>query len=339
VEIPAIVTAGDGSASKAVYGQNKVFLDLDGRPLVAHVVAVLQQVPEVSEVWVVGNAERLREVFDQPEVRATITKPLHIVAQLRHLWENCWQAYRLTLPGAPPEGRDPASEADLDHQALYLSGDLPFATPQEISAFIHSAREADCDYAVGLVTDAALESFLPSASGKPGIEVAYFNLKEDRYRQSNLHWVKPGRLANRHYIEEMYQHRHQREFGNMIALAWRLLRSRQGGFTILFFYVLMHVAGVFDRWHWTRLADWLRSVIFVKRVEATVSRLLGTRFRFIVTECGGCAIDIDTEQEYDVSRERYEEWVAQQRVRAEALYGPPALPAAAGDRPGAEEHR
>ena len=32
--IPAIVTAGDGSAAKAVYGENKVVLEVDGRPLV-----------------------------------------------------------------------------------------------------------------------------------------------------------------------------------------------------------------------------------------------------------------------------------------------------------------
>jgi hypothetical protein len=339
VKIPAIVTAGDGKAAKAVYGQNKVFLELGGRPLVAHVVAVLQQVPEVSEVWVVGNAERLQAVFDRPDLRATLTKPLHIVQQLRHLWENCWQAYRLTLPGAPTEGRDPESEADFEHQALYLSGDLPFATPQEISAFIRATWEADCDYGLGLVTDASLESFLPAAPGEPGIEVAYFNLHEDRYRQSNLHLVKPGRLENRHYIEEMYQHRHQREFGNMLALAWRLMWSRQGGLTILFFYVLMHVAGVFDRWHWTRLADALRSVIFVKRVEATVSRLLGTDFRFIVTEAGGCAIDIDTDQEYDASQARFDEWIRQQRERAEALYGPPALAADASPAPVPEPDR
>ncbi|MGH0036114.1 MAG: NTP transferase domain-containing protein [Myxococcota bacterium] len=328
--IPAIVTAGDGSAAKAVHGQNKVFLELGGRPLVAHVVAVLQQVPEVSEVWIVGNAERLGEVFDRPEIRSTLTKPLHIVPQLRHLWENCWQAYRLTLPGAPPEGRDPESEADFEHQALYLSGDLPFATPQEISAFIQRSWQADCDYALGLVTAASLEDFLPESAGAPGIEVAYFNLKEDRYRQSNLHLVKPGRLENRHYIEEMYQHRHQREIGNMLALAWRLLMSRQGGLTILFFYLLMHVAGVLDRWHWSGIADRLRAVIFMERVEATVGRLLGTGFRFITTEAGGCAIDIDTDEEYDASRECFESWTARQRERAEALYGPPALPADAG---------
>ena len=50
--------AGDRGAAKAVRGENKVFLEVGGLPLVAHVVLALQDVPEVSAVWVVGDAER-----------------------------------------------------------------------------------------------------------------------------------------------------------------------------------------------------------------------------------------------------------------------------------------
>jgi 2-C-methyl-D-erythritol 4-phosphate cytidylyltransferase len=57
--VPAIVTAGDRRAAKAVHGESKVYLEVGGRPLVAHVVATLQRVPEISEVWVVGDADRL----------------------------------------------------------------------------------------------------------------------------------------------------------------------------------------------------------------------------------------------------------------------------------------
>jgi molybdopterin-guanine dinucleotide biosynthesis protein A len=160
--IPAVVTAGDRRAAKAVYGESKVYLELGGLPLVAHVVAVLQQVPEVSEVWVVGNEERLKGVFERPEVRARLAKPLHIVAQFRNLYENAWETFRRILPGAGPEGRDPVSEADLDQRVLYLPGDLPFATPQEISAFIRRGLANGCVYSVGLATDESLQDFYPS---------------------------------------------------------------------------------------------------------------------------------------------------------------------------------
>ena len=61
--IPAIVTAGDSRAAKAVYGKSKIYLELDGLPLVAHVVRTLQSVPEVDAVWVVGDLAKLEQAF------------------------------------------------------------------------------------------------------------------------------------------------------------------------------------------------------------------------------------------------------------------------------------
>ena len=49
VTVPAIVTAGDGSAARAVYGQSKVYLELGGEPLVVHVVRALQAAPEIEK--------------------------------------------------------------------------------------------------------------------------------------------------------------------------------------------------------------------------------------------------------------------------------------------------
>ena len=57
-----------------------------------------------------------------------------------------------------------------------------------------------------------MRAFYPEAPGKGGIHMAYFNLREGRFRQSNLHLIRPGRVLNRCYVEEMYEHRHQREF-------------------------------------------------------------------------------------------------------------------------------
>jgi len=323
--IPAIVAAGDRRAAKAVYGQSKVYLELGGRALVAHVVAALQEVPEVSEVWVVGNAERLHEVFDRGEIQQDLSKPLRIVPQFRNLYENVWQTYRRLLPGAGPTGRDPeASEArDL---VLYLSADVPFATPQEISQFIQRAAELDCDYACGLVTEQAMESFYPAAPGEPGIRMAYFNLREGRFRVSNLHLVRPARIVNRSYVEELYEHRYQKQFGNIVGLAARLMRKEEGGLRILRYYVLIHLAGFADRRGWRRLADWLRAWVPLDRVAQACSALLRADFRFAVTSVGGCAVDIDNEGDYDVAKRAFDSWRAAQRERAERECG--RLPAA-----------
>ena len=85
--LAAIVTAGDRGAAKAIYGKSTVYLEIDGVPMVARVVEMLQDVPEIDQVWVVGDSERLESVFT-PAVVAELSKPIHVVEQFRNLFEN-----------------------------------------------------------------------------------------------------------------------------------------------------------------------------------------------------------------------------------------------------------
>jgi len=328
VGIPAIVAAGDGKASRAVHGESKVYLEVGGQPLVARIVAVLQHVPEVSEVWVVGNAERLEAVLRESGVRDALSKPLHVVPQFRNLYENLWETFRRSLPGAPPEGRDPGPE-DAERAALFLSADLPFATPHEISAFVRLSQARDGDFACGLVPEQAMEGFYPTAPGEPGVQMAYFNVAEGRFRQSNLFVVKPAKLGHRYYIEEMYEHRYQKQLLPILGLAWRLLTRDGGGLAVLAGFALLQIAGIANRLGWNRLADRVRALLHFPRIEGVMSRLLATDFCFVVTEVGGCALDIDNEEDCDAARARFEEWMKAQLARGEMLYG--ALPERAGD--------
>jgi len=325
MKIPAVIAAGDRGAAKAIYGESKPYLELAGRSLVGHAIVLLQAVPEVSEVYVVGDAERLgRELAAEP-LRRELRKPLHVVPQLGNLYENAWQAYRCVLPGAGPEGRDPASEQDLDQRVLYLPADMPFATPEEVSLFVRGGLARDCDYALGLVTEASMQAFSPRAPGEPGIQMAFFNLREGRFRQSNLHLVRPARLGNRHYIEEMYRNRYQRELRPILVLAWQLLTSQRGGAAIVFYYALMHLAGFADRRGLTRIADRLRRRVPLERVARGCGDLLRTRFAFVITDVGGCAVDVDNEHDFEVARERFDAWTRMQRARALASAAPRAL--------------
>jgi hypothetical protein len=88
---------------------------------------------------------------------------------------------------------------------------------------------------------------------------------------------------------------------------------------------MMHVAGIADRYGYTQLARLLARVVTLKIHRTTISGILDTRFAFVITESGGCGLDIDTEEEYDAICDRFEEWSLAQRARATALYGP--LPA------------
>jgi hypothetical protein len=162
--------------------------------------------------------------------------------------------------------------------------------------------------------------------------MASFNLREGRFRQSNLHWVRPARIRNRHYIEDMYRNRFQREFGSIAGMAWRLLTSERGGLRVFYYYMLMHFAGVADRRGFPRLADALRRFAPLARIEAGCSDLLRASVRFVVTQAGGAAIDIDNEHDYDVAKLRFAEWSKAQSIRAERVYGALALAPGAPER-------
>ena len=324
--VPAVVAAGDRGAAKAIRGESKPYLAVGQQTLVADAVAVLQRVPEVSEVYVVGDAARLEKALaEDAALQRELRKPLTIVPQFRNLYENAWETYRRSLPGDGPGGRDPESAADFEHALLYLSADMPFATAQEISSFVRQSLAAGADYGLGLVTEESMEAFYPEP-GKPGIHMAYFNLRQGRFRQSNLHFVKPAKLGNRHYIEDMYENRYQRELGPILATAWKILAREGGGPQVVLSFFWMHFAGLLDRRGWRRIADWMRRWLDLDRVGGWCGALLKTRFRFVVTEGGGCAVDIDNDADFDIAQTRYEEWRAAQEARAVRIYGPLPLP-------------
>jgi len=136
--VPAIVTAGDSRAAKAVYGKSKVYLEIDGLPLVAHVVRALQDCPEIDAVWVVGDTSRLEAALGSKRLEDSLCKPLHVVPQQRDLISNAWETYRRILSGDVLVGRDPQPD-ELDTEVFLLSGDIPLATPQEFSSFVQQS--------------------------------------------------------------------------------------------------------------------------------------------------------------------------------------------------------
>jgi hypothetical protein len=102
---------------------------------------------------------------------------------------------------------------------------------------------------------------------------------------------------------------------------------------VLFSFVLMHLAGILDRAGLRRLADRLRRRLDLDRIAGYCGRLLDTQFRFVVTEAGGCAVDVDNEEDFDIARLRFREWREAQEERARGLYGALPLPERAGAPP------
>lgn len=314
--VPAIVLAGDGQDAKSVCGESKIFLEVGGVPLVVQVVLALQEARLVSEVWVVGDAPRLQEALGKTEIQEQLTKPLHIIAQGRNLYENAWGTYRQVLAGVGNPPRD-ARPDELDRRFFYLPGDLPFCLPEELSDFLTQAVAIDVDYVFGLVEEHSLEDFLPSEVGEVGIVPAYYNAREGRYRQSNLQLAKPARIGCRRVIADLYHFRYQKNFLNMLNITWGLARMPRGAFGLVWLFLKVHVAAYFHRRGSYGISNWIRKFITMEQCANAMGLGIQSSLRYVVTELGGCAIDIDTEHDYLAVRARYDEWIEVQETRAE----------------------
>ena len=319
--VQAVLMAGDRGASRAVRGTSKPFLPVGGKPMVIHVLEALLYTPEVSEVFVVGDPKRLDQCFAEfgaAQLMMQSGKPVHIVPQRRSLYENVWHAFLRARPASPPNVFGAVVEADRDHAILAVPCDIPLVVPEELSEFLAQAFAVDADYVVGLTPAEAMTQF-GSVDGSEGIEMACFNLAEGRYRQSNLHYVKPLRLENRHYVQDVYETRYQKEWGNTLRLALKIFFHEFRNVKVLFFYALMLLAGWLDRRGRTRMAAFVRRYVSLRRAERCLSDLIRGRLVTVVTALGGAAIDVDNEADLVVLEKRLEEWKAQQIRRARAL--------------------
>jgi len=310
MRIQAILLAGDGGASKAVRGTSKAFVEIAGKPMVVHVLETLLHTPEISEVFAIGDALGLEKAFAEHgcvALSAARGCALHVVPQARTLYENVWNAFLRSLPTAEP---------DPEHAVLVVPSDIPLLVPAEISEFLSKAEKLDADYVIGLTPEEALEPYRPHGS-EPGIEMAYFNLREGRFRQNNLHCVRPLKMGNRHYVQDMYENRYQKEWGNMLRLAWRVLTRELRNLWVLGFYLVMHVAGVLQRRGHRRLSDFVRRFAALPTVERGMSDLLRTRVLCVTTGLGGAALDIDNAEDLEVAERMFGRWKREQLARAE----------------------
>ena len=304
MSVQAVLLAGDRGHSRSVKGRSKAFVEVAGKPMLVHVLEALLHTPEVTEIFIVADAVRLEKMLarhgclEQASIRSC---PIHVVPQRNSLIENVWHAFLRTLP----PGEDP------DHAILVVPADIPLAVPEEISQFIRSASAANADHVVGLTPDSVLAPFAPR-DGSPGMRMACFNLAEGRFRQNNLNWVRPLRIGQRQYVQDMYENRYQKELGSMLRLGARIIRKEWRHLWVLFPYLIMHVAGVLQRRGYHRASDRVRSLVSLRTVERGLSAMLRTRFRTVETLLGGAALDIDNDDDLEVAEKMLERWKAMQ---------------------------
>ncbi|MBI4641169.1 MAG: NTP transferase domain-containing protein [Candidatus Tectomicrobia bacterium] len=302
----AIVTAGDRGASKFVYGRNKVFLEIREKPLIFYVIGALEESERVKHIHIVGPQKDLEKVFEQ---HGYGKKPLSIYEQQRNLYENVWNAFLHTLPGYQ-EGSEFDDSLQLiaqDKAILVVPGDAPLLTPFEVDEFLSQCDLGKFDYFLGLTSEDGLKPYYPDQYRR-GIKLAYYHFRDERYRHNNLHLVKVLRVANREYIQKMYDSRYQKEWKNILKLGWEILRVQQGGIGLLKNFLSLHMANLMSRFRLEHVEPFSRVFISLPEVEATISKVLATRFTTVNTSYGGATLDIDNEEQYEIIKENFEVW-------------------------------
>jgi hypothetical protein len=318
--LDVIITAGDRYASRPVLGDNKAFLPIAGIPVLHYVLSAVERARCTARIFVVGDKARLEQILAIPNTPYRGLCPVVVLEQGETLYDNVWTAFLHSLPDYTP-GMDwrPYTETPaLDKAILVMSGDIPLATPFEIDEFVDGCDLSLYDYCLGLTSATTLCAYYPQPH-RPGIEMAYFTLRDLQARHNNLHLVKPFRLGNRHYIQKIYNVRYQREWRNVVRLCLELSRVPEVSPRLLWAFLGLHVARAARQYGWQRA--WLFRPFFLElsMVASLLSQLLRTRFTMVMTRYGGCALDVDNAEHYEAICANFDRWMAHQETLAKEL--------------------
>ena len=319
-----IIAAGNRRASRAVLGTNKIMLPVAGAPVITHVLSAVERARCTDRIFVIGDTAQLEEALASPHSPFQSKRPLHLLEQYHTFYENVWGGFLHTLPDYDPEtGWQPyLDRPEADKAALFMSGDIPLATPQEIEAFVAACDLTRYDYFLGMTAEPALRAYYPQ-DGRPGIHMAYFNLRGLQIRQNNLHLVRPFRLGNRFYIEKMYEFRYQKEWHNILKLCWQLLGNQRGSWRFIGAFLCLHAAQLLSRYGLGNFRIARPFFLELPVVCSLLSQLLNTRFNIVTTPYGGCALDIDNAEHYAALCANFTAWLNHQQALAGDLKDSP----------------
>jgi hypothetical protein len=319
----ALVLAGDRKASRKVKGRNKSLLSIGDRAVICYIVEALIASRHVADIYVVGPKKRIEDAFATGSLK-TQGKRVTVLEQWDNLFENVWNGFLHTIPGYRP-GTNPDSyrgTASYDKVILALSGDIPLLTSFEVDELIEGADLTNYDYLAGVTRNTSLAYYYPRRRKKGvkkrrGIKHAYFHFAEGLLRQNNLHFGRPFRLAAKIYIEKMYEFRHQREWKDIVKLAFEILRTEKGSWKSFYYFAILQACMFLSGTGLTSISERLRRLVSLHRqVEPMIGRVLGTRFRSVETTYGGAALDIDSNHEFEAIKANFQDWIQYQKELA-----------------------
>ena len=296
-QLDVILLAGDRGAARSIHQQNKALLPLDGAPLLAHVLTALHGVSRIRRIAVVGPMAEIQPVLNGFRHQM----PILPLEQRNTAYQNFWLAFCHLGQQPGIDDRDP------DRAVLVLPADVPLASATELNQFLDNCNLNQLDYCVGMTSHTCLRRFYPTAQ-QPGISMRYLHLADADLRLNNLHLVKPLRVRNRDYIEDIYDFRYQKKPWNMLRAARDLLRQPGIGWRAVWLYLLLQLAGICHSLRWASAQAFLQRRVERREIEAIASAVLQTRAGIVETTGGGCAVDIDNARDYATVTQRWQEF-------------------------------
>jgi len=319
--IDALILAGDRKGAKLLYGTNKAFLYLQGKPLISYVVSALDEAKEISKIHIVGPVDRLKEVLSELSTQ----KPVNFIPQGENIFENIWYGALSTFPEYE-RGADWSHLKELpekDKLVLVAPSDIPLLEPIEVDKFIQTAPSKEFDMIYGITRKEMLIPFAPK-NGDPGISFHYFVMKDIIFRQSNIFLLRPTRLGYimEKFIPLIYQFRHQKLWKNIIRGFW-IIASLRVGFRALYYFAVLQLGRSFDGRGWYFLRNIVRRGVSLPGILEYVRPILQTQFTAFETIGPGPTIDVDNEEDLAVFEKMYDRF---KEIQLEIIEGRYPLP-------------
>jgi molybdopterin-guanine dinucleotide biosynthesis protein A len=301
--IDCLIAAGDGRAAKKVFRKNKALLEVDGKPIIRHIVETLKSCDEIGQIIIVGPKKKFEAVIGDLGVR--------IIEQRRNLMENGWEGFLQTIPEYRETGilTDEISRKYKEKAVLGLPGDIPLLTVRELKEFIEKCDMMKYDYCAGVTSETILKHFEPR-KGKPGIKMATFHVRDGNFRQNNMHMAKPFKL--KYGIDlalKIYEYRYQKELLNIIRTIGEIIKFGPRHIVRgLWLYFLLQVSTGLSSIGLKPLAKVTSYPVTRAELESLFSGVLDAMVKIVETTKGGAALDVDNEKDFLILSIRYKEW-------------------------------
>lgn len=304
--IDAIILAGDRKGSRDVAGKSKLFLEIAEKPLLLYVIEALDNVERVQRIVIIGPGDPIRDIVLAWGDRLNLNTRIDVLEQRDTAYQNFWAAFVHTLDHYQP-GQEKHDQAVLEKPVLVVPADIPLITVEEVDEFLDGATRLPLDYGIGMTASENLERFYPQGND-PGIEMTYLHLAKSDLRLNNLHFIRPFKVHNRAYIEEIYEFRYQKELLNILRVVLDILRTDGFGLRPVYLYAMLQLSIIFSALNLQRCLKITSARVKKEDMTNYASVMLRAKVVIIETTGGGCAVDVDSERDYRTIDQRFEEY-------------------------------